>query len=68
MRSPWKRNRGRLVLRREQLRQLDTAQLGRLHGGAGDQIFSAGACTETCTACQQTTQTTTDVGGSQHCV
>ena len=28
MKPPWKLNRGRLVLRREQLRQLDTAQLG----------------------------------------
>jgi hypothetical protein len=62
MRSPWKRNRGRLVLRQE----LDTAQLARLHGGAGDQIYSAGACTETCTACQQTTQTTADAL-TQHC-
>lgn len=66
MRSPWKRNRGRLVLRREQLRQLDTAQLGRLHGGARAQVQSAGTCTETCTACHQTTQTGTDAL-TQHC-
>lgn len=60
MKPPWKLNRGRLVLRREQLRQLDTARLARLHGGAVQQVYSAGACTETCTACAQTTQTGPD--------
>jgi hypothetical protein len=60
MKPPGKHNRGRLVLRGEQLRQLNTVQLARLHGGAGENIFSAGACTETCAACQQTTQTGPD--------
>ena len=64
MKPPWKLNRGRLVLRREQLRRLDTAQLGRLHGG--EQVQSAGTCTETCTACHQTTETTTDAL-TKHC-
>jgi hypothetical protein len=65
MKPPWKLNRGRLVLRCEQLRQLNTAQLPRLHG-AGQQVYSAGACTETCTACALTTQTGTDAL-TRHC-
>lgn len=66
MKPPWKHNRGQLVLRAEQLRLLDTAQLARLHGGARAQVYSAGACTETCTACANTTQTATDAL-TQHC-
>jgi hypothetical protein len=66
MKSPWKLNRGRLVLRREQLRQLDTAELARLRGGGVAQVYSAGACTETCTACAQTTQTGPDAL-TKHC-
>lgn len=56
MKRSWTRNRRRLVLRREQLRQLDTGQLARLLGaGILGQTDSAGACTESCVGCHQTT-------------
>jgi hypothetical protein len=57
MKRPWTRNRRRLVLKREQLRQLDTGQLARLLGGGPPpgQTDSAGACTESCVGCHQTT-------------
>lgn len=45
-----KRSHRKLNLQREELRRLDHSHLRLVEGG-----FSAGACTETCTACQQTT-------------
>ena len=45
----------KLVLRREQVRQLDVAHLAQLRGGVWGQGYSAGACTESCAGCQQTT-------------
>jgi hypothetical protein len=53
MKSHVKRTPRRLVLRREQVRQLDANQLGRLHGGLGG--YSAGPCTESCAGCRVTT-------------
>jgi len=50
----------RLVLRREQVRQLDADQLGRMLGGVGQQTYSAGPCTETCGGCQHTTAINSD--------
>jgi hypothetical protein len=55
MKSQSKRPPRRLVLRREQVRQLDVARLAQLRGGVVDQGYSAGACTESCFGCQQTT-------------
>ena len=55
MKSPSKRNPRRLVLRLEQVRVLDAGHLAQLHGGVTTDQFSAGACTETCAGCQQTT-------------
>lgn len=54
MKSPSKRNPRHLVLRLEQVRVLDASHLAQLRGGFGDK-FSAGACTESCAGCQQTT-------------
>jgi hypothetical protein len=54
MRPTWKRDRSRLVLRREQLRQLNTSQLARMLG-AVTPTYSVEPCTETCAACTQTT-------------
>ena len=48
-----KRSQRTLILRREELRRLDPSQLRLVEGG--DQVYTAGACTETCTGCQQTT-------------
>ena len=48
-----KRSPRRLILQREELRRLDHNHLRQVEGG-----YSAGACTETCTACQQTTVAT----------
>jgi hypothetical protein len=54
MKSQSKRNPRHLVLRLEQVRLLDAGHLAQLRGGVGDH-FSAGACTESCAGCQQTT-------------
>lgn len=50
-----KRNPRPLVLRLEQIRLLDAGHLAQLRGGATTDQFSAGACTESCAGCQQTT-------------
>lgn len=54
MKPTRKRDRTRLVLKREQLRQLNTGQLARMLGGLTP-TYSAGACTESCAACKVTT-------------
>ncbi len=54
MNSHAKKKTRRLVLRREQVRQLDAGHLAQLRGGIG---YSAGACTESCASCHQTTDT-----------
>jgi hypothetical protein len=54
MKPTWKRDRSRLVLRREQLRQLSTGQLSRMRGGVTP-TYSAEPCTESCANCTQTT-------------
>jgi hypothetical protein len=60
MNSHSKKKHRRLVLRREQVRQLDAGHLAQLRGGLGEQGFSAGACTESCAGCQHTTGVNTD--------
>ena len=55
MKSQSKRNPRRLVLRLEQVRVLDAGHLAQLRGGVTTDQFSAGACTETCASCHQTT-------------
>jgi hypothetical protein len=57
MRPPWQRDRRRLVLRREQLRQLNTGQIARMLGGVTP-TYSAEPCTESCAGCTQTTAPT----------
>jgi hypothetical protein len=57
MRPTGKRDRRRLVLRREQLRQLSTGQLSRVLGGVTP-TYSAEPCTESCAGCTQTTAPT----------
>jgi|KBSMisStandDraft_5_1062788.scaffolds.fasta_scaffold681022_1 hypothetical protein len=54
MRPTSKRDRRRLVLRREQLRQLNTGQIARMLGGVTP-TYSAQPCTESCAACTLTT-------------
>ena len=55
MKSQSKRNSRHLVLRLEQVRLLNAGHLAQLRGGVTTDQFSAGACTETCAGCQQTT-------------
>ena len=55
MKSQSKRNPRHLVLRLEQVRVLDAGHLAQLRGGVTTDQFSAGACTESCAGCQQTT-------------
>jgi hypothetical protein len=57
MKSTGKRDRRRLVLKREQVRQLNTGQLARMLG-AVTTTYSAGPCTESCAGCTQTTAPT----------
>ncbi len=59
MRPTWKRDRRRLILRREQLRQLNTGQLARMLGGVTP-TYSAEAYTESCAGCTQTTAPTSN--------
>lgn len=60
MKPTGNRVRSRLVLRREQLRQLDTRQLTRMRG-AVTPTYSAEPCTETCAVCTRTTAPTSSV-------
>lgn len=53
MKSQSKRTPRKLVLHREQVRQLDAGHLAQLRGGVGG--YSAGPCTESCVSCHQTT-------------
>lgn len=53
MKPTGKRDRSRLVLRREQLRQLNTGQIAQVLGGVTP-TYSAGACTESCATCTLT--------------
>jgi hypothetical protein len=53
MRS-WQRDRRQLILKREQLRQLNTSQLARMLGGVTP-TYSVEPCTESCVGCTQTT-------------
>lgn len=55
MKSKPKQNSRRLVLRLEQVRVLDAGHLAQLRGGVTTDQFSAGACTESCAGCHQTT-------------
>lgn len=55
MKSKSKQNSRRLVLRLEQVRVLDAGHLAQLRGGVTTDQFSAGACTESCAGCHQTT-------------
>ena len=56
-----KRDRRRLVLRREQLRQLNTGQLARMRGAVTvTPTYSAEPCTESCAGCTKTTAPTGD--------
>ncbi len=56
MNSHSKKKNRRLVLRREQVRQLDAGRLAQLRGGGSEKVgYSAGACTETCAGCHYTT-------------
>ena len=66
MKPTWKRDRSRLVLRREQLRQLNTVQIARMLGGVTP-TYSVEPCTESCAACTQTTLRPTNrvCGGTQ---
>lgn len=59
MRPTGKRGRRRLVLRREQLRQLNTSQLAGMLGGVTP-TYSVQPCTESCVGCTQTTAPPSD--------
>ncbi len=61
MRTTRKRGRRRLVLRREQLRQLNTSQLAGMLGGVTvTPTYSVQPCTESCVGCTQTTAPPSD--------